>query len=197
MSVPEVVQPLAAGPDLYATILLAGPGGAGKSTVGGLLANRLGVRFVDLDAQFTARYGDISPWLDRHGYAAYAACNVQLLTDLVAPPLQMSVIALSSGFLTYPTDVHPAYPALRRAIVTNRSTVVLLPSFDLDVCVAETVRRQTLRPFSRSAAREEEVIRSRFGVYRRMAVAQFETMRSAETVVEDLLTFATRAGARL
>jgi hypothetical protein len=58
------------------------------------------------------------------------------------------------------------------------------------------VRRQIQRPFGRSGAREKEVIRSRFGVYRRIAVAQFETMRSAETVVEDLLTFATRVGAR-
>jgi shikimate kinase len=128
MSVPEIAEPVAAGPDLYATILLAGPGGAGKTTIGRLLAGRLGVPFVDLDAQFTARYGDISPWLDRHGYAAYAACNVQLFIDLVAPPVQTTVIALSSGFLTYPADVHPAYHAGRRAIATHRSTVVLLPS---------------------------------------------------------------------
>ncbi len=196
MSVTEDVRPLAADPDCGAAILLAGPGGAGKTTIGGLLAGRLGVPFVDLDEQFTARNGDISLWLERHGYTAYAARNVQLFIDLVPPLVQTTVMALSSGFLTYPADVHPAYHAVRRSIVTNRSTVVLLPSFDLDACVAETVRRQIQRPFGRSAAREEEVIRHRFGLYRSIAVAQFETMRSAETVVEDLATFATRVGAR-
>jgi shikimate kinase len=71
---------------------------------------------------------------------------VQLLTDLIAPPLSATLIALSSGFMTYPLDVHPTYDALRHAIVTSPSTAVLLPSFDLEVCVAETVRRQLQRP---------------------------------------------------
>jgi hypothetical protein len=42
---------------------------------------------------------------------------------------------------------------------------VLLPSFDRDVCVAETVRRQIARPFGRPSAKEEAVIRTRFEIY--------------------------------
>ncbi len=52
-------------------IRLTGPGGAGKSTIGALLAERLGVVFVDLDRQFASRVGDISEYIDRHGYDAY------------------------------------------------------------------------------------------------------------------------------
>jgi shikimate kinase len=186
-------RPLDEVTDLSAAILLAGPGGAGKTTIGGRLARRLGVPFLDLDEQFTARYGDISRYLARLGYPSYAARNVQLLIDLVAPPVPMTVIALSSGFMTYPADVHPAYDTLRRAIVMHPATAVLLPSFDLEACVAETVRRQLQRPFgNRGAGREEEVIRHRFGLHRAITVPQFETTRSVEAIVEDLQAHANR-----
>ena len=57
-------------------IQLVGPGGAGKTTIGAALAERLGVRFVHLDAEFAARHGTISTYLDAHGYEAYAEQNV-------------------------------------------------------------------------------------------------------------------------
>jgi shikimate kinase len=56
-------------------IQLIGPGGAGKTTTGAALSGRLGARFVDLDAEFVSRHGDISPYLDEHGYAAYASAT--------------------------------------------------------------------------------------------------------------------------
>jgi shikimate kinase len=40
-------------------IQLVGPGGAGKTTTGAALAERLGVPFVDLDAEFAASSGDL------------------------------------------------------------------------------------------------------------------------------------------
>ena len=49
-------------------IRLIGPGGAGKSTIGDLLAERLEVPFVDLDRHFADLVGDISEYIDRHGY---------------------------------------------------------------------------------------------------------------------------------
>jgi len=42
------------------SITLIGPGGAGKTTVGALLAERLRIAFVDLDYRFADRSGDIS-----------------------------------------------------------------------------------------------------------------------------------------
>jgi shikimate kinase len=65
-------------------IRLIGPGGAGKSTTGALLAERLGVPFIDLDERFGATVGDISEYIDTHGYSAYAPRNVRVYRDVLA-----------------------------------------------------------------------------------------------------------------
>ena len=68
-------------PNEVCLIRLVGPGGAGKTTVGLALANRLGVPFGDLDNQFRTRVGDISAYLGVHGYQAYANQNIQVYLD--------------------------------------------------------------------------------------------------------------------
>jgi shikimate kinase len=165
-------------------IHLVGPGAAGKTTTGARLARRLGLTFVDLDEQFAARHGDISEYLNVHGYASYASQNVRCYLEFNRLGAGPQVLALSSGFMTYATDVHPDYGSLRRAVATSATTLVLLPSMDYETCIAETVRRQLGRPFCRSAAREEEVIRQRFHVYRNLPAAKLETMRPMSEVID-------------
>ncbi len=169
-------------------IHLVGPGGAGKTTVGAALAIRLGVAFVDLDEQFTRRAGDISAYLTDHGDPAYATANIQVCIETTGSLKEDSVIALSSGFMTYSDDAHPAYPRLRRDIASSPTTAVLLPSFEYETCVAETVRRQLMRPFGRSAEREEQVIRARFPRYWRLPARKFETKGPIDAVVDRLVT---------
>jgi len=169
-------------------IQLIGPGGAGKTTIGARLAERLAIRFIDLDAEFVNRHGNISTHLDSHGYQAYAARNVGLYSDLVDGATRPAVVALSSGFMTYPDDIHPAYLARRQRIASSPSTFVLLPSIDVETCVAETVRRQLERPFARPAKREEQVIRERFALYMGLPRRKIETMTAIETVVTELAT---------
>ena len=65
-------------------IQLIGPGGAGKSTVGAVLALRLGCPFHDLDREFECRRADIDTFIDVHGYAAYTRENVAVYLDLIA-----------------------------------------------------------------------------------------------------------------
>ena len=97
------------------------------------------------------------------------------------------VVALSSGFMTYVRDIHPDYSRVRRALEQHANTFVLLPSLDRDVCVAETVRRQIARPFGRSSAKEEAVIRARFEIYMAVPVRKIETMRSIAAVVDEIV----------
>jgi shikimate kinase len=168
-------------------IQLIGPGGAGKTTIGAALAEQLGVRFVDLDAEFAARHGSISAYLDTHGYAAYAEHNVGVYLDLVGGQVRVDIVALSSGFMTYRASIHPDYLALRQRVASSPSTFVLLPSADLETCANEIVRRQLQRPFARSAAREEEVIRERFSIYLGLPARKVETMQPVEAVVAELI----------
>jgi shikimate kinase len=168
-------------------IRLIGPGGAGKSTIGALLAERLDVPFVDLDRHCAARIGDISEYIGRHGYDTYARENVEAYCSLFRGETRPDVVALSSGFMTYSCEAHPEYARVRREIGECAQTFVLLPSLDRELCVAETVRRQVARPFGRSPEREEAVIRARFGIYQALPTRKVETMRPAAAIVNEIL----------
>ena len=88
--------------------------------------------------------------------------------------------------MTYPQDIHPEYARLRHDIEQSPTTFVLIPSLDCEVCVAETVRRQLERPFARSAAKEEAVIRERFPIYVGLRARKIETMRPLTAIVDEL-----------
>src|SRR4030095_228879 len=119
-------------------ITLIGPGGAGKSTVAALIAERLGIAFVDLDRRFADRGGDISEYINRFGYDAYTRENIETYRVALQERRDLCVAALSSGFMTYRRDIHPEYARLRRDVEQSASTFVLVPSLNYGLCVAET-----------------------------------------------------------
>jgi shikimate kinase len=168
-------------------IRLIGPGGAGKSTIGALLAERLGGPFLDLDRHFAGRVGDISQYIGRHGYDAYARENIEAYCSLFRGDIRPDIVALSSGFITYVSDIHPEYGRVRRELEECAQTFVLLPSLNRELCVAETVRRQVARPFGRSPEREEAVIRVRFEIYEALPMRKVETMRPTTAIVDEIL----------
>ena len=63
-------------------IHLIGPGGAGKTTIGAIVAQSLGCDFLDLDAEFEARIGDIDVFIGENGYGPYASANVGVYLNL-------------------------------------------------------------------------------------------------------------------
>jgi shikimate kinase len=169
-------------------IHLIGPGGAGKSTTGPIVADLLRCPFHDLDRRFEERHGDIDDFIRSRGYAEYARVNVDTYQAIQPEP---AVIALSSGFMTYPDNTHAELPAIRRLVARLSSTFVLLPSLDLEACVTETVRRQRERPLShhRPDHREEDVIRERFPVYMALSARKISTMRQPADIAAEILTF--------
>jgi shikimate kinase len=164
-------------------IHLVGPGGAGKSTVGVLLSARLTTPFLDLDRCFRECAGDISDYLQRCGYQAYARENVDVYRSITA---EGGVMALSSGFMTYAEEIHPSYAEIRAAIAESPTTFVLLPSLDVETCVAEIVRRQVHRPFGLVASREETKIRERFPIYTALPAPKVTTLQSPDAVVTEI-----------
>ena len=153
-----------------------GAGGSGKSTTGRMVAKFLGWPFLNLDRLFDKEHDNIDDFIARQGYAAYAAANVE--TYLQVNANELGVFAVSSGFMTHPDTIHVSLPAIRRCVVARPSTFVLLPSIDLELCVAEKLRRQRTRrlPRRRSDSREDEVIRERFQVYVGLPLRVITTM---------------------
>lgn len=54
-----------------ARVVLIGPMGAGKTTIGRRVAKALSADFVDSDAEFVRSHGPIAPYFDAHGEAAF------------------------------------------------------------------------------------------------------------------------------
>jgi len=168
-------------------VRLIGPGGAGKSTLGPLLAECLKVTFIDLDRSFSDRLGDISDYIGRHGYNAYARQNVEIYCSTLRGASPLCVVALSSGVMTYAPDTHPEYSRIRRELEHHPGTFILLPSFDCDDCVAETVRPANRSSFGRTLSQEEAVIRARFEIYMAMPMRKIETMRPISSAMSEIV----------
>lgn len=88
------------------TIALIGAPGAGKSTIGRQLARRLGLDFVDVDAEIERREGkEISAIFVDDGEAHFRALEAEVTAECLARP---GVVALGGGA--------PMTPSVREAL---------------------------------------------------------------------------------
>lgn len=116
------------------SIALVGLMGAGKSSVGRRLAKRIGLPFVDSDAEIEAAAGlTIAEIFELHGEAHFRAGERRVLARLIAGPA--SVIATGGGAFMDPET---------RKLILGRCVAVWL---DAEVAtLAERVRRRDHRP---------------------------------------------------
>ena len=71
-------------------VVLVGPMGVGKTTVGKKLAKRLELPFVDTDAVITKNHGDISAIFADHGEPAFREIESDVLVSLLNDPAVIS-----------------------------------------------------------------------------------------------------------
>ena len=64
------------------SIVLIGPRGSGKTVVGKELSSILGYPFVDADAEFTQRHGNITDFVARQGWGDFREAENRLIIDL-------------------------------------------------------------------------------------------------------------------
>jgi len=141
---------------LVRTVVLVGLMGAGKSSVGQRLANRLGVRFVDSDDEIvTAANLSIAEIFERYGEAHFRSGERRVIARLITG--EPAVIAIGGGAFMDPET--------RAAIAGNAVSVWL--SADLDLLVSRTAGR-THRPILNSGDPREilaGLIAARYPVY--------------------------------
>jgi shikimate kinase len=85
-------------------LVLVGMMGTGKSTVGTVLARRLGRPLIDSDAEVEARTGrTVREIFETDGEAAYRPLETEALLDALASPVP-AVIAAAGGVVLSPTN---------------------------------------------------------------------------------------------
>lgn len=138
------------------TVVLVGLMGAGKTTVGRRLAERLDLRFVDADTEIEAAAGmSIADIFETHGEAHFREGERRVIARLLDEPGQ--VLATGGGAFMDPET---------RALIADRAISVWLKA-DLDVLYHRVARRNT-RPLLRlDDPRKvlERLIAERYPVY--------------------------------
>lgn len=81
------------------TVVLIGPPAAGKSRVGGSLARRLNLPFVDTDRVIVAEHGPIARIFEEHGEAYFRGLERQAVAAALATD---SVVSLGGGAVLDP-----------------------------------------------------------------------------------------------
>lgn len=157
--------------------------GAGKSTIGRLLANLLGLDFKDSDQLIEERTGADIPWIfDVEGEEGFRDRESALLEELVAE--QGVVIATGGGVVMREKN---------RDLLKKRAAVVYLTA-DVEQLVARTARDKK-RPLLQVTNRREQVIKLfelRDPLYREVARWIVKTdKRNPKLVAEEILTLVT------
>jgi shikimate kinase len=140
-------------------IYLAGFMASGKTTIGRVLAERLGWKFIDLDREIEVQQGaSIAEIFDRRGEPEFRRIETEALRARIRAIQcgQPSVVALGGGTFVQPGNFD---------LVESNGITVWLD------CPLETVRRRIAEPSSRPLARDtqrfEELYRARHAAYAR------------------------------
>lgn len=143
-------------PLLRKSIVLVGLMGAGKSAIGRRLAKRLGLPFVDADAEIEAAAGcSIEDLFERHGEAAFRDGERRVIDRLLSQPPH--VLATGGGAFMNPET--------RRAI--RKAAISVWLRAELDVLVNRTARRANRPLLKRGDPRAilQRLIEERYPVY--------------------------------
>lgn len=136
-----------------------------------------------------ARHGDISAYIALHGYVGYAKANIAAYLACASQVSEPTVLALSSGFMTYPMEPDETYGQLRRTVEHDPDTVLLLPSFELEACCELIVQRQLSRPYLRGdRAAEHARIRTRLPIFMALRCKRVRSSGAPDEVVDRVLS---------
>lgn len=153
--------------------------GAGKSTIGKLLADSLNMEFYDVDREIEERAGVDIPWIfDMEGEEGFREREAQMLSDLSDSP--GAVVSTGGGAVLRDDN---------RALMMTRGTVVYLRT-SVDEQIRRTAKDRK-RPLLQRGNPEETLRRlmaEREPLYLQLADYSITTdQRSPRTVVQELV----------
>ncbi|UJF25116.1 shikimate kinase [Suttonella sp. R2A3] len=148
-------------------IVLIGPMGAGKTSLGKRLANRLRWRFVDTDQAICARTGvDIPTIFDTEGEEGFRRREEQTLADVLAEPHDC-VVACGGGIVLSEHN--------RRLIAQQRLVVFLDVSVERQLQRVGNDKRRPLTQVPDVAVRLQVLRDERLGLYEGLADYRLDT----------------------
>jgi shikimate kinase len=174
-------------PAVPTVLFIIGPAGVGKTTCGQILARELNFGFVDLDAEFDRRLGDIQDWIEQNGYVGYCRRNTDLFHDLVHSIRAHTVFAVSSGFLMYQEE-DPTLGGNAEALRQYGISILLLPSESPVESVGVVVDRLLLRRPWLDRQKEARKFLHRYDVYRQYGDIQVFSKAPPDTVAREIRT---------
>jgi shikimate kinase len=139
------------------SIVLIGMMGVGKSSIGRRLGARLGIPFVDADAEIESAAGmSITDIFARHGEAAFRSGEARVIARLIAGGPQ--VLATGGGAVMNEAT---------RALIKQRGVSIWL-SAELDLLMRRISKRKAERPMLQTddpAATSRELLATRGPIY--------------------------------
>ncbi|SFU95736.1 3-dehydroquinate synthase [Pseudoduganella namucuonensis] len=153
--------------------------GAGKTTIGRLLARKLGLQFVDSDHEIEARTGASIPWIfEIEGEPSFRRREAEVIRDLTAQ--QGIVLATGGGAILDPDS---------RALLRERGTVIYLRA-SVSSILQRTAHDKN-RPLLQTAdprKKLEELMLQREPLYEEMAHIVIDTGRpNVQSMVHTIL----------
>ena len=160
-------------------VFLVGPMGAGKSTIGRLLAKELGFPFKDSDREIEARTGADIPWIfDVEGEEGFREREEAMIAELV----QERGIVLATGGGVVMREAN------RTALADSGLVVYLCTSVDQQL---QRTAKDRQRPLLQTADPEKvlrDLMAKRDPLYREIAHLVIETdQRGPKTVVTSII----------
>ncbi|MFN3882273.1 MAG: shikimate kinase AroK [Nitrincola lacisaponensis] len=160
-------------------VFLVGPMGAGKSTIGRLLAQELSSTFIDSDKVIEERSGADIPWIfDVEGEAGFREREMAVISELTQ--LNDCVLATGGGVVLRPEN---------RECLQNRGVVVYLQT-SIEQQLERTARDRN-RPLLQTANPEEvlrKLLEQRDPLYKSCADIIIRTdKRHPRAVIQEIL----------
>ena len=157
-------------------LVLVGPMGAGKTTLGKKLAKKLGLTFADTDRLIAAKHGTITKIFERFGEQHFRDLETEALLTALS---QFEVVATGGGIVLRPENLEAM--SSHRVVFLDTNSEFVLGKINLDK-----------RPLLKSDPQAwDRIYSERIDLYKSVAdVTIFTGNRPIRTLMKELEEFA-------